>query len=137
MAPFNQVIIIRGIGYRIYVVQNDFKVADNLILNNYSNIDLLYNIIAYEFPYYRYLIIRAGHASDLYLPIPKTLLLKISKRDRKAVFISNDKLSLGYFVSNIIKYRSPSIYTGRGIRVKHKIQFKKAGKKDKQKGKTF
>jgi hypothetical protein len=71
------------------------------------------------------------------VPVPVNFSLKVSKKDRKLVLVAGHKSNLGCFVNRIIKYRSPSIYTGRGVRTKHKIQPRKSGKKDKQKGKTF
>jgi ribosomal protein L6P/L9E len=112
--------IIRGIGYRAYFIINDIPFHNNN-----------------EYKFSKYLLIRAGHTSDLYLGISNSINVKISKKDRKLVIYSHSKEEVSSIYSKIIKYREPSVYTGRGIRTKGKKVIRKAGKKDKQKGKSY
>ena len=51
--------------------------------------------------------------------------------------VSNNKQKVNYFAGAIKNYRQPSVYTGRGLRTKKGVLVRKAGKKDKQKGKAF
>src|SRR5688572_13650154 len=111
--------IIRGIGYRAYYIINDLNLNDG------------------EFKFSKYLLIRAGHTADLYVGIPDNIFIKINKKDRKLVISGNSKILVTSIHSKIINYRGPSIYTGRGIRTKGSIPVRKAGKKDKQKGKSY
>jgi ribosomal protein L6P/L9E len=117
---FSKVMIIRGIGYRAYYISND------LCINNDQ-----------EFLYSKYLLIRAGHTSDLYIGLPKTISIKISKKDRKLVIYGPSKILVSAIHKKIVTYRKPSVYTGRGIRTKGSKPIRKAGKKDKQKGKAY
>jgi len=59
------------------------------------------------------------------------------KKDRKLVIISEDKILAGNLARFVHLYRAPSVYTGRGVRMKHLKPLRKAGKKDKQRGKAF
>jgi len=111
--------IIRGIGYRAYYIKT--FVSDNL----------------YEFQYSSYLIVRAGHTADLYQPIPQTINIYVGKKDRKLVVRGRHRSQVSYLAVTIANYRLPSVYTGRGIRIKGLKILRKAGKKDKQKGKAF
>ncbi len=120
-SSFAKIMIIRGIGYRAYYIVND----------NYSN------TIDNEFSYSKYLLIRAGHTSDLYVGLPNNIHIKISKKDRKLVVFGPSKGLVSLIHNNIINYRKPSVYTGRGIRTKGNKPMRKAGKKDKQKGKAY
>ena len=122
------VMIIRGIGYRAFLVVNDFSRNENAEEQNH---------LFYEFPYNRYLIIRAGHTDDMYQALPSILFVKISKKDRKLVIFSRSLLCVKQLSKYVIKYRLPSVYTGRGVRSKGIKHIRKAGKKDKQKGKAF
>ncbi len=118
-------LIIRGIGYRAYLLINDTYIGNkfNQTIKEYTN--------------NRYLQIRAGHTLDLCLPLPSNIRIKILKKDRKLVVASSSKQNVTYFVRKLLDYRGPSAYTGRGIRIKGSIPLRKAGKKDKQKGKSF
>jgi ribosomal protein L6P/L9E len=70
-------------------------------------------------------------------PVSKYINIKTNKKDRKLIIYGNHKKYINNFTKLIYDYRKPSIYTGRGIRQKYmKISYK-AGKKDKQKGKSF
>lgn len=122
--PYCYTIIVRGIGYRAFNLQNDFT---NQTKNKHGR----------EFVFNSYLVIRAGHTSDLYVGLPAGLKCYITKKDRKLVFISHLKERVGYFATSIARYRLPSPYTGRGLRTKKLAVVRKAGKKDKQKGKAF
>ena len=123
--PYCYIIIIRGIGYRAFNLKNDF-INESIINNNEK-----------EFTYNSYLVIRAGHTLDLYIGLPKGLVCYITKKDRKLVLTSNIKENVNYLATQLINYRAPSIYTGRGLRTKQVKIIRKAGKKDKQKGKAF
>jgi ribosomal protein L6P/L9E len=85
----------------------------------------------------RYVVIRAGHTVDLLQPLVKNIFAKTLKKDRKLLLYGFDKHLVNDLASKIYRYRTPSVYTGRGVRKKHCEVLKKAGKKDKQKGKIF
>jgi ribosomal protein L6P/L9E len=88
-------------------------------------------------PYAKYLIINAGHTENLHQSLPVTLRSKTTKKDRKLTIFSSFKSEVSYLSKLVIQYRQPSVYTGRGIREKGTRVLRKAGKKDKQKGKSF
>lgn len=115
-APFVKTFIIRGIGYQASVIDND-------ITNS-------------EFPYSRYLSLRVGHSFLVYKPIPNYIGVKVSKKDRKLVLYGAVKEQVANFAKVIFKLRPPSIYTGRGIRIKKGMHRRKLGKKDVRKGKA-
>lgn len=129
--PYCYIIIIRGIGYRAFNITNDF------INQSIKNKNLFLNITENEFIYNNYLILRAGHTLDLYIGLANGIKCFITKKDRKLVLISNCKENINYLSIIIANYRRPSVYTGRGLRTKKGILIRKAGKKDKQKGKAF
>jgi ribosomal protein L6P/L9E len=116
---YSKILIIRGIGFRAKFVINDVEDKNN------------------EFQFSKYLIIRAGHTTDLYVGIPPNINIKISKKDRKLVIFGRSKVAVMALYKKISNYREPSAYTGRGIRTKGTKPIRKAGKKDKQKGKSF
>ena len=140
--------IIRGIGYRAYIISNDYS---GVALNKPDNIGFvqqdsvsrseascLWNqISSLELVFSRYLIIRAGHTTDYYLGVPSSIGVKVCKKDRKLCIFGSAKAGVYSLSRDIIKYRQPSVYTGRGIREKQGVFIRKAGKKDKQKGKSF
>lgn len=128
--PYCYIIIIRGIGYRAFNLKNDFT-------NQISNMHSISIGHEKEFIYNSYLVIRAGHTLDLYIGLPKNLTCYITKKDRKLVLISNIKENINYISNQLTNYRAPSVYTGRGLRTKKLVIIRKAGKKDKQKGKAF
>jgi ribosomal protein L6P/L9E len=117
-SPFIKVFVIRGIGYQVDVVENE--------LNN--DIE--------EFPYERYLSLRVGHSFHLYIPIPNYVGVKVSYKDRKLVVYGANKEYVANFAKAIFKMRPPSVYTGRGIRIKKGMHRRKLGKKDIRKGKV-
>jgi len=155
--------IIRGIGYRIFFIENDFLVMkaeqglktttrdfsnsqqreihdqnnSHVTSNEFDESMSYWAKASIEFPYSRYLIVRAGHTEDLYLPLKKNMFIKTSKKDRKMVIYGPDKQQINNLARHIFNYRPPSVYTGRGIRRKHLKPTRKEGKKDKQKGKSF
>lgn len=114
-APFAKTFIIRGIGYQTGVVDN---------------------IPSKEFPYTRYLILRVGHSFNLYKPIPNYIGVRISHKDRKLVVYGASKEQVSNYARVIFKLRPPSVYTGRGIRIKKGNHRRKLGKKDIRKGKA-
>lgn len=116
-APFVKIFIIRGIGYQASVIENDVA---NLV----------------EFPYNRYLSLRVGHSFLVYKPIPNYIGVKVSKKDRKLVIYGAVKEQVANFAKVIFKLRPPSVYTGRGIRIKKGMHRRKLGKKDIRKGKA-
>lgn len=130
--------IIRGIGYRAFYVINDYG-GQGADANLYTNAELgnLANVVAAECIYRRFLVIRAGHTTDLYYGIPPGLFVRVLKKDRKLVIFGQSAAGVSYFSKVVSLYRLPSAYTGRGIRYKHIKPIRKAGKKDKQKGKSF
>jgi hypothetical protein len=162
--PYLKVMIIRGIGYRTFFIENDFLIAKGeqelkTSSLNFSNFDqrAVYDRdnahitprdseeddihywarASLEFPYSRYLVVRAGHTEDLYLPLEKNVFIKTSKKDRKMIIYGPNKQQVNNLARSIFNYRPPSVYTGRGIRRKHLKPIRKEGKKDKQKGKSF
>jgi ribosomal protein L6P/L9E len=117
-SPFIKVFVIRGIGYQVDVVENTL---DNDIE---------------EFPYERYLSLRVGHSFHLYIPIPNYIGVKVSYKDRKLVVYGANKEYVANFAKAVFKMRPPSVYTGRGIRIKKGMHRRKLGKKDIRKGKV-
>jgi len=113
------------------------KDADHVNLENIEEDFSYWAKTSIEFPYARYLVIRAGHTKDLYLPLLEGVYIKTSKKDRKMVIYGPNKQQINNLARAIFNYRQPSVYTGRGIRRKHLKPIRKAGKKDKQKGKAF
>lgn len=115
-APFVKTFIIRGIGYQASIMEN--------------------SLASKEFPYSRYLSLRVGHSFNLYKPIPNYIGVKISHKDRKLVIYGSNKEQVSNYAKVIFKLRQPSVYTGRGIRVKKGFHRRKLGKKDIRKGKV-
>ena len=139
---FLKVIIIRGIGYRAFFIKSSINIDSSqlnvkLNLQHNNNIKDLYYSNLLEYPYSKYLIIRAGHTKDFYQGISYQISIKTLKKDRKLVIYSSNLSLLNYIAAIIRKYRKPNTYTGRGIRFKQTYLLRKAGKKDKQKGKAF
>jgi len=91
----------------------------------------------FEFPSSRYLSVRAGHTMDLYMPLSSKVKCVTSKKDRKLTILSENKILSSNLAKTVHLYRAPSVYTGRGVRIKHVRPVRKAGKKDKQKGRAF
>lgn len=115
-APYTKTFIIRGIGFQ----------AD--IIDNVSN--------STEFSSKRYLLLRVGHSFLIYKSVPNYIGVKVSKKDRKVVIYGVNKEQVSNFSSEIFKLRPPSVYTGRGIRIKKGLHRRKLGKKDIRKGKV-
>ena len=115
-APFTKTFMIRGIGFQ----------AD--VIDNHENSN--------EFPYSRYLVLRVGHSFLIYKSIPNYIGVKVSKKDRKVVIYGANKELASNFAKEIFKLRPPSVYTGRGIRIKKGLHRRKLGKKDIRKGKV-
>jgi large subunit ribosomal protein L6 len=113
--PFVKVFIIRGIGYQVDIVEVSPTV---------------------EFPFSRYLSLRLGHSSLICKPIPNYIGVKIAHKDRKLVIYGASKEHVSNFAVKIFKLRPPSVYTGRGIRIKKGLHRRKLGKKDIRKGKV-
>lgn len=114
-APFTKTFIIRGIGFQADIIDN-FQASS-------------------EFPYSRYLLLRVGHSFLIYKSIPSYVGIKVSKKDRKVVVYGINKEQVANFAKEIFKLRPPSVYTGRGIRIKKGSHRRKLGKKDIRKGK--
>jgi ribosomal protein L6P/L9E len=126
---FTKSFIIRGIGYRAQVVSNNWL--------HKANSNELKQVASHEFPSSRYLVARVGYSSLVWLPIPNHLGVVISKKDRKMVLYSVDRSVVSVFARSVYNLRPPSVYTGRGIRVKKFSHRRKVGKKDARKGKFF
>lgn len=118
-APFTKTFIIRGIGYQADIVENSLTGTE-----------------VKEFPYSRYLSLRVGHSYHLYIPVPDFVGIKVSHKDRKLTIYGANKEQVANFAKNIFKLRLPSVYTGRGIRIKKGMHRRKLGKKDIRKGKV-
>jgi ribosomal protein L6P/L9E len=115
-APFTKVFIIRGIGYQADIIE-----------------DVL---ISPEFSHSRYLSLRVGHSFLIFKPIPNYVGVKVYKKERKLVIYGASKEQVANFSKVIFKLRTPSVYTGRGIRIKKGLHRRKLGKKDIRKGKV-
>ena len=149
MQKFVKTLIVRGIGYRAFALKNDITRSANApmaFVNStrplFSEFELdeaqeLTQACTFEFPANRYLSVRAGHTRDLYLPLSGGVRCMTSKKDRKLAILSTDKIMSANLAKSVHLYRTPSVYTGRGVRVKHVRPARKAGKKDKQKGRAF
>lgn len=144
--------MIRGIGYRFFYAENDFILIKNemsaaqkvrtgphsFLANETHDDDELEELPTYwdstasEFQHSRYLIVRAGHSTDLYVPLPPGVFVKTSKKDRKLTIYSAAKQEVYNLARQIYDYRRPSPYTGRGIRRKQIRVLRKIGKRDKQ-----
>jgi len=140
----------RGIGYRSFAIVNDFHSIkllnyDFLMQQRqiYANDELptsvheFSKIVSFDLQNRNYLMLRAGHTNDLCLPLNSAAKAVNSKKNRKLVVISNVQGISSNTAKQLWTYRRPSVYTGRGVRIKHVKPIKKAGKKDKQKGKAF
>lgn len=115
-APFTKVFIIRGIGYQADIIENVS--------------------ISPEFSHNRYLSLRVGHSFLIFKPIPNYVGVKVHKKDRKLIVYGSNKEQVSNFSKVIFKLRMPSVYTGRGIRIKKGLHRRKLGKKDIRKGKV-
>jgi len=115
-APFTKVFIIRGIGYQADIIE-----------------DVL---VSPEFSHNRYLSLRVGHSFLIFKPIPDYVGVKVHKKDRKLIIYGTNKEQVANFSKVIFKLRTPSVYTGRGIRIKKGFHRRKLGKKDIRKGKV-
>jgi large subunit ribosomal protein L6 len=113
-APFVKVFIIRGIGYQADVVE----VANR------------------DFPFSRYLSLRLGHSELICKPIPNYIGIKTAHKDRKVIIYGSSKSQVSNFAKEVFKLRPPSVYTGRGVRIKKGQHRRKLGKKDIRKGKV-
>ncbi len=148
MQKFVKTLIVRGIGYRAFALKNDllgiissqsFINSTRLVFTDFTldEAQEMSQAAALELPADRYLCIRAGHTADLYTPINVGIDCITSKKDRKLAIVSTDKRLASNLAKIVHLYRSPSVYTGRGVRIKHVRPVRKAGKKDKQKGRAF
>lgn len=146
---FVKTLIVRGIGYRVFALKNDIigSASASLTFTDstrpiLTGVDLdegqeLAQACALELPASRYLSVRAGHTADLYIPLGAGIKCLTLKKDRKLTILSADKMLCTNLAKTVHSYRPPSIYTGRGVRLKHVRPVRKAGKKDKQKGRAF
>jgi len=113
VSGYTKVIIVRGIGYRTFFIRNDAvdagKILDkkftNFLRPVYSFLDIpnsiasLTQITNLEFPNSKYLIVRAGHTTDLYMPLGTGVYAQNYKKDRKLVVSSTNSV----VTSNIAK----------------------------------
>ena len=140
----------RGIGYRSFAIANDLHSINALNYNFLMQQRQIYasdepstpvaefsKIVSFDLQNRNYLMLRAGHTNDLCLPLNPAARAVNSKKNRKLVVISNVHSISSNMAKQLWTYRRPSVYTGRGVRLKHIKPIKKAGKKDKQKGKAF
>jgi hypothetical protein len=131
-------LFIRGIGYRMFIMEQP-RVSEQSFSHAflYKKDNKESFGVFNEFKNKKYLILRAGHSTDLIQPIPKNIFVKALKKDRKLVVFGRNKNIVSNFCRYLRVYRLPSVYTGRGIKQKYIKVLKKIGKKDKQKGKIF
>ena len=143
-------LIVRGIGYRAFALRNDLlsktKLAPAFTESSrpvYSGDDSdpvekeFTEAALYEFTNSKYLVVRAGHTRDMCLPVRDLIACSVSKKDRKLTIASANKIHAANLAKEVYSYRPPSAYTGRGVRIKHERPARKAGKKDKQRGRAF
>ena len=143
-------LIVRGIGYRAFALTNTLlsktKLAPAFTENSrpvYSGDDNgpmekeFTQAALYEFTNSKYLVVRAGHTRDMCLPVRGSVTCSVSKKDRKLTIASANKIYTANLAREVYSYRPPSAYTGRGVRIKHGRPARKAGKKDKQRGRAF
>lgn len=149
LGKFVKTLIVRGIGYRTFALNNDFLNKNNLAGSFVESLRPIYSALStsdfheltqvgsFEFPKNRYIMVRAGHTRDLAIPMHNLVTSATSKKDRKLVIMSQNKILAANLARAVHLYRAPSVYTGRGVRIKHIKPLRKAGKKDKQRGKAF
>jgi hypothetical protein len=144
----SKALIARGIGYRTFTLKNPLlfekKLSEAFVedkrpvytadAERVSEVDRTPSI---EFNASRYVIVRAGHTKDLCAPLHKMIQCVTGKKERKLAVGSRNAVLAMNLLSKLHKYRAPSAYTGRGVRIKHEKPLRKAGKKDKQKGRAF
>jgi ribosomal protein L6P/L9E len=141
--PYVKTLIIRGIGYRAFLLENDFVSKQKALIsdslknyeptNNELDPQFWSNLLINENKYSRYLIVRAGHTKDKFISLPIKIKVKTLKKDRKLVIFGLNKQDVSSIAAAINQYRQPSVYTGRGVRYKAVKVLRKAGKTDKQK----
>ena len=102
--PFVKVFIIRGIGYQVDIIEGP---------------------LSKDFPFSRYLALRLGHSSLICKPVPNYIGIKIAHKDRKLVIYGSNKEQVSNFAIKIFKLRPPSVYTGRGVRIKKGLHRRK------------
>jgi ribosomal protein L6P/L9E len=146
---FVKTLVVRGIGYRAFALKNDIvsaAISSRAFVestrplhagHDFDEAQEISQVCNFEFPANRYLSVRAGHTRDLYLPLGSKIRCLTSKKDRKLAILSSNKILSANLAKSVHLYRTPSVYTGRGVRVKHIRPLRKAGKKDKQKGRAF
>jgi ribosomal protein L6P/L9E len=146
---FTKTLIVRGIGYRAFVLSNSFlrqrssQTSELLSMRplytevEQNDLQSINQVGVLEFTGAKYVVIRAGHTRDLCIPLQVNLRGITSKKDRKLVIASKNNSEAANLAKYVYAYRPPSVYTGRGVRVKHAKPVRKAGKKDKQKGRAF
>lgn len=149
LGKFVKTLIVRGIGYRAFALNNDFLNKNNLADSFVESLRPIYSALStgdfheltqvgsFEFSKNRYIMVRAGHTRDLAVPMHNLVACTTSKKDRKLVIMSQNKVLAANLARCVHLYRAPSVYTGRGVRIKHIRPLRKAGKKDKQRGKAF
>ena len=153
-APFCKIMIIRGIGYRFFVLNNDYIQTNNKLvskininywiqtrfipsnswsycLNDEQALPNDWSYLFWELSNSRYLIIRAGHTKDNFTPLFSSVYAKTLKKDRKLIIFGKNKSEINNLGRQIFDYRKPSVYTGRGIRRKRLKYIRKPGKQEK------
>lgn len=124
-SPYSRVLIIRGIGFRANIINNSLYYSSEC------------SEVLWDLPEHRYILVRAGHSHVAYLPLPNFLGLRTLRKDRKVVVYSVNKSTSSLFAKIMYNLRPPSVYTGRGIRLKKVRVRRKMGKKDVRKGRFF
>jgi len=122
-----KILIIKGIGYKSFYLLTDSNnrnkklISKKLREHNDSmlceNALLAWNLVKkHEFIFNKYLVIRAGHTTDLVQPIPPNTFIKIKKKERKLIIFGTNKQLVNNLSKKLYEYRPPSAYTGRGIK---------------------
>jgi len=84
MKIYVKVMIIRGIGFRVFLVINDL-ITPRVSINSYDSFKKQFfkqhsDEDKQEFLYSRYLVIQAGHTKDLYIGLPRGVSVKVLKK---------------------------------------------------------
>lgn len=127
-APTVKVLVIRGIGYRAYVVYNELvynvptpsedvgvEDEDQTLLSNNS--------------WPRYIFVRVGQSYPTYMPLWQGLGVRKKRRGRKLVLYGFNRHAVTAMRDLIYSFKKPDIFTGRGIRLKGHKYRRKLGKR--------
>lgn len=76
----------------------------------------------------RNLVLQLGYSHDIHFPIPEGIDISVEKQT--ALTVSGiDKQEVGQVAANIVSFRPPEPYKGKGVRYKGQFILRKEGKK--------